>query len=221
MIHIGNDWDGILSGEFRQEYYNNLRQFLDMEYDRYTVYPERSDIFNALKYTPYNKVKAVIIGQDPYPNPGQAHGLCFSVQPGVSKPRSLLNIFKELNEETGTEIPESGYLLPWAEQGVLLLNTILTVRQGAPKSHKNKGWENLTNQIIEILNKKTEPVVFILWGVNARSKKTLITNPRHLILESTHPSPRAAYQGFFGCGHFNKTNEFLKKHGVAQINWKL
>ena len=218
MVNIGNDWDALLAAEFEKDYYKALRDFLIAEYRNHTVYPDMHDIFNALKLTPYNKVKAVILGQDPYHGPGQAHGLCFSVQKGVAKPPSLVNIFKELNTETGMAIPKDGYLVPWAEQGVLLLNTALTVRQGEANSHKGHGWETLTDRIIEHLNAREDPLVFILWGGNARTKKALIKAPLHLVLESAHPSPLSAQSGFFGNGHFNKTNEFLKQFD-KRIYW--
>ena len=179
------------------------------------------DIFNALKYTPYEDVKVVILGQDPYHGPGQAHGLCFSVKKGVEPPPSLKNIFKEIEAELNIPTPPHGELTDWAKQGVLLLNTVLTVRQGMPNSHKAKGWEILTDRIIELLNARTEPIVFLLWGANARSKKKLITNPAHLVLETVHPSPLSAYNGFFGCRHFSKCNEILEKSGQTPIDWNL
>ena len=178
-----------------------------------------NDIFNALKFTSYENTRVVILGQDPYHGEGQAHGLCFSVKPGVKFPPSLKNIFKELNDEYGIKEPSSGELTGWAKQGVLLLNTTLTVREAAPASHKGRGWETLTDRIISLMNEKIEPVVFILWGGHARAKKALITNPRHLILESAHPSPLSAYNGFFGCGHFKLANEFLEKNAQAAVDW--
>ncbi|MHC6202989.1 uracil-DNA glycosylase [Breznakiellaceae bacterium SP9] len=217
MVNIGNDWDELLAAEFEKDYYKALRDFLIAEYRDHTVYPDMHDIFNALKLTPYSNVKAVILGQDPYHGPGQAHGLCFSVQKGLTKPPSLVNIFKELNVETGMAIPKDGYLVPWAEQGVLLLNTVLTVRQGEANSHKGRGWETLTDRIIELLNAREDPLVFILWGGNARTKKALIKAPAHLVLESAHPSPLSV-SGFFGNGHFNKANEFLKQFDKC-IDW--
>jgi uracil-DNA glycosylase len=220
MVHIGNDWDALLKEEFEQAYYLKLRQFLKAEYARSTIYPDMHDIFNALKYTPYEKVKAVILGQDPYHGPGQAHGLCFSVKRGVEKPPSLVNIFKELQNETGDAPPRDGYLIPWAERGVLLLNTVLTVRRGAANSHKGKGWEMLTDRIIELLNDREDSMVFLLWGANARSKAPLIDNPAHLVLEAPHPSPLSAHYGFFGCGHFKAANEFLAERGGV-IDWKI
>ena len=221
MVHIGNDWDEILSGEFEKDYYLKLRDFLIGEYRSTAVYPEMGDIFNALKFTAYHDVKVVILGQDPYHEPGQAHGMAFSVKPGVTPPPSLVNIFKELKEDLGTDIPKTGYLVPWAEQGVLLLNTVLTVRAHAANSHRGKGWEVLTDRIISLLNEREEPVVFILWGRNAREKKDLITNGRHLILEGAHPSPLSAYNGFFGGRYFSKANEFLEANGKEPVDWSL
>jgi uracil-DNA glycosylase len=220
MVQLGNDWDTLLKDEFEKEYYLRLRQFLKSEYAKTTVYPDMHDIFNALKYTPYENVKVVILGQDPYHGPGQAHGLCFSVKKGVEKPPSLVNIFKELSDEMGIAPPGDGYLAPWAERGVLLLNTVLTVRRGAANSHKGKGWEILTDRIIELLNDRAEPMVFLLWGANARSKKALIDNPAHLVLEAPHPSPLSAHYGFFGCGHFQSADAFLAEHGGA-IDWTI
>ena len=208
MVHLGNDWDEILAGEFEQDYYKRIRYWLKKEYAEQTIYPAAENIFNALRYTPYSKVKAVILGQDPYHGPGQAHGLCFSVQPGVQPPPSLQNIFKEL-------------LTKWAERGVLMLNTTLTVRRGQANSHKNLGWTTFTDHIIEKLNEHEQPIVFLLWGGNARSKKKLITAPQHLVLESVHPSPLSAYNGFFGCKHFSKCNAFLEAHGIDPIDWDL
>lgn len=219
MVHIGNDWDNVLKEEFESAYYLKLREFLKKEYFSATVYPPMEDIFNALRYTSYADTKVVILGQDPYHGKGQAHGLCFSVKEGTPPPPSLKNIFKELHNELGIEEPKTGELVGWTKQGVLLLNTTLTVREASPQSHKGQGWEILTDKIIELLNKKENPVVFMLWGANARAKKALISNPKHLILECAHPSPLSAYNGFFGCGHFIKANEFLKSSGVNTINW--
>lgn len=223
MVNIGNDWDDVLAGEFDKEYYRKLRAFLIEEYRNHTVYPDMNDIFNALKYTPYSKVKAVILGQDPYHEPGQAHGMAFSVRDGTEQPPSLVNIFKELQEDTGIArpAPDHGCLIPWAEEGVLLLNTVLTVREHEANSHKGKGWEQFTDRIIELLNERPEPVVFILWGRNARDKKALITEGRHLILEGAHPSPLSAYNGFFGGRYFSRTNEFLAEQGTGEINWEI
>ena len=219
MVHIGNDWDSLLSNEFEKDYYLSLREFLKTEYFSRKIYPPMHDIFNALKYTMYKDARVVILGQDPYHGEGQAHGLCFSVKSGVPHPPSLKNIFKELNDSLGITPPTSGELVGWARQGVLLLNTTLTVREGAPQSHKGKGWEILTDRIIELMNEKERPVVFILWGGNARAKKSLISNKKHLILECAHPSPLSAYAGFFGCDHFAKANKYLESVGEAPIDW--
>ncbi len=219
MVNIGNDWDGLLKEEFTSKYYLNLREFLKSEYSSRRIYPPMNDIYNALRYTPYEKVRAVILGQDPYHGPAQAHGLCFSVKRGVAAPPSLKNIFKELKAEYGMEEPECGELTGWAKQGVLLLNTTLTVREGQPQSHKGRGWEILTDRIISLLNERSEPIVFMLWGANARSKASLITNSRHLVLECAHPSPLSAYNGFFGCGHFRRANEFLSANSLSVIDW--
>lgn len=221
MVNIGNDWDEILKGEFEKEYYLELRKFLKYEYKTAVVYPSMYDIFNALKYTAYKDVKAVIIGQDPYHGPGQAHGLCFSVKKGVAVPPSLMNIYKELNSDIGFKIPDHGNLQSWAEQGVLLLNAVLTVRAGAANSHKGKGWEIFTDTVIKHLNDKDEPLVFLLWGANAKAKSSMITNPKHLILTAAHPSPLSAYNGFFGCRHFSKTNLFLISNGREKIDWSI
>ena len=219
MLSLGNDWDKLLEAEFKKEYYLNLREYLKAEYSSHKIYPSMYDIYNALKYTSCRDTRVVILGQDPYHGEGQAHGLCFSVKRGVEPPPSLKNIFKELNTEYDIPAPECGELTGWAKQGVLLLNTTLTVRAGSPQSHKGQGWEILTDKIIEILNAKQSPVVFILWGSNARSKKNIITNPIHLVLESAHPSPLSAYNGFFGCNHFTKTNAFLRAKGIPEIDW--
>ena len=211
MVHIGNDWDDILRGEFEKRYYQELRQFLISEYRSRPIYPDMYDIFNALKMTPYHSVKAVILGQDPYHQPGEAHGLCFSVKKGIRIPPSLRNIYKELYNDTGIVPPDHGCLESWAKNGVLLLNAVLTVRQGQPNSHKGKGWEIFTDTVISHLNRREQPMVFILWGNNARAKKQLITNPSHLIIEGMHPSPFSADRGFFGGRYFSRTNEFLKE----------
>ncbi len=221
MVHIGNDWDTVLQGEFDKEYYRTLRRFLISEYRTRTIYPSMYDIFNALKYTPYRDVRAVIIGQDPYHGPGQAHGLCFSVNKGIEVPPSLVNIYKELHDDTGFQIPDHGCLTDWAEHGVLLLNAVLTVRAGAANSHKGMGWEIFTDTVIRHLNDRQEPIVFLLWGANARAKQVLITNPRHLVLTAPHPSPLSAHRGFFGCRHFSKANEFLRKNGQPEIDWTI
>ncbi len=219
LVRIGNDWDGLLLPEFESEYYLTLREFLKEEYRTKRVYPDMNDIFNALRYTSYADARVVILGQDPYHGQGQAHGLCFSVRRGVKKPPSLVNIFKELAAEYGISEPKSGELVGWARQGVLLLNTTLTVREGAPMSHKGRGWEILTDRIITLLSERDKPCVFMLWGSHARSKRQLIKNGRHLILESAHPSPLSAYGGFFGNGHFILANEFLVKNFLSPIDW--
>jgi uracil-DNA glycosylase len=219
MFSLGNDWDAVLSLEFEKDYYLKLREFLKSEYSTGRIYPPMNDIYNALRYTTYAEARVVILGQDPYHGPGQAHGLCFSVKPGVALPPSLKNIFKELADEVGMDMPTSGELSGWAHQGVLLLNTTLTVREGQPQSHKGRGWEILTDRIISAMNEKETPVVFMLWGTNARAKRSLITNKRHLVLECAHPSPLSAYNGFFGCGHFKKANEFLEANGLLPIDW--
>lgn len=221
MVHLGNEWDEILREEFESDYYRRIRAILKKEYAEYEIYPPKEDIFNALRYTSYSDVKAVLLGQDPYHGPGQAHGLCFSVRPGVEPPPSLKNIFRELETDMGLEPPTSGCLTPWAQEGVLLLNTTLTVRRGQANSHKNLGWTQFTDAVIRKLNDRAQPIVFLLWGGNARSKRELITNPQHLVLETVHPSPLSAYNGFFGCRHFSQCNEFLMKHGIAPIDWTL
>lgn len=219
MVNIGNDWDKLLSEEFQKEYYLRLRAFLAHEYKTGTIYPDMYDIFNALKFTAYSNVKVVIIGQDPYHGEGQAHGLSFSVMPPVPPPPSLKNIYKEIENELGTPPRNDGDLTHWAKQGVLLLNTVLTVRAGLANSHRGVGWEIFTDKIIALLNEHKEPIVFMLWGNNAKSKKSLITNPNHLILTAAHPSPFSAYHGFFGCGHFKACNDFLVKNGQEPIKW--
>ena len=221
MVQLGNEWDEIIGAEFEKPYYKELRAFLKTEYLSRKIYPDMHDIFNALKFTPYNSVKAVILGQDPYHGEGQAHGLCFSVKKGVTPPPSLVNIFKELKADLGIEIASHGELTDWAKNGVLLLNTALTVREASPNSHRGKGWEIFTDAVISALNEKNDPIVFILWGANAKAKASLITNPIHLKLTATHPSPLSAYNGFFGCKHFSKTNEFLIKNGKDAIDWSL
>ncbi|NLP46934.1 MAG: uracil-DNA glycosylase [Epulopiscium sp.] len=221
MIEFNNDWDTLLEEEFEKEYYLNLREFLKYEYSHYTIYPDMYDIFNALKTTAYKDVKVVILGQDPYHGPNQSHGLAFSVKPGVRIPPSLLNIYKELHKELGCYIPDNGYLIPWAKQGVLLLNTVLTVRAGMANSHRGKGWEQFTDRIITLLNHREEPIVFLLWGNPAKKKMEFITNKNHRILTTVHPSPLSASRGFFGCNHFMKTNEILKQLGHDPIDWQI
>ena len=220
-MHIGNEWDALLADEIRKDYYLQLREFLKQEYSTYRIYPPMEDIFNALRHTSYSDVRAVILGQDPYHGAGQAHGMCFSVRKGTPPPPSLQNIFKEIKAELGYDPPSHGELTAWADSGVLLLNTVLTVREGQANSHRGKGWEKFTDRIIQLLNERQQPIVFLLWGGNARSKAGLITNPTHLVLQCAHPSPLSAYNGFFGCGHFVKANEFLVQHGMQPINWKL
>lgn len=207
-------------GEFEKEYYLNLREYLKQEYSIHVIYPEMHDIFNALKSTPYEKVNVVILGQDPYHEPGQAHGLCFSVKHGIQKPPSLLNIFEELKSDLGILPPLDGCLEDWAKSGVLLLNTVLTVRKGQANSHKGKGWEHFTDRVITVLNERERPMVFILWGAHAQAKETMITNPNHLILKSAHPSPLSAYKGFWGGRYFSKTNQFLSQFG-EQVDWTI
>ncbi len=219
MIKITQEWDEILQEEFSSDSYLRLRGFLKAEYSSRTIYPSMYDIFNSMKLTPFGEIKAVILGQDPYHEKGQAMGLSFSVPKGVEKPPSLCNIFKELHDETGMEIPQSGDLTGWAKQGVLLLNTVLTVREHSANSHRNQGWEQFTDGIIKKISEKREGVVFLLWGGNARSKKPLIDCSKHLVLECAHPSPLSAYNGFFGCGHFIKANEYLIKHGKLPVDW--
>ncbi|HSW35044.1 MAG TPA: uracil-DNA glycosylase [Candidatus Limnocylindrales bacterium] len=220
-MQLGNDWDDLLKDEFTKEYYLQLRQFLKKEYGTKTVYPNMYKIFEALRKTAYQDTKAVILGQDPYHQPNQAHGLAFSVQYGVDIPPSLLNIYKEMMEDLGCYIPNHGCLDSWAQQGVLLLNTSLTVAANAAASHRNKGWEPFTDQVIRLLDGKDTPVVFLLWGNHAKSKVTLITNPANLILTSAHPSPLSASRGFFGCRHFSKANWFLKQTGQSEIDWQI
>ena len=219
MIKITEEWDEILKDEFASPSYLKLREFLKTEYSSHVVYPSMYDIFNSMKKTAFGEIKVVILGQDPYHERGQAMGLSFSVPKGIEKPPSLVNIFKEIKAETGDDMPESGDLTGWAEQGVLLLNTVLTVREHAANSHRGKGWEEFTDGIIKKISSERENVVFLLWGGNARSKKPLIDTGKHLVLECAHPSPLSAYNGFFGCGHFIKANEYLIKHGKLPIEW--
>lgn len=221
MMHIGNEWDALLADEIKKDYYLKLREFLKREYSAYRIYPPMNDIFNALRRTSYSDVKAVILGQDPYHGAGQAHGMCFSVKKGTPPPPSLQNIFKELKADLNIDPPNHGELTGWADSGVLLLNTVLTVREGLANSHKGQGWEKFTDRIIQLLNQREQPMVFLLWGGNARAKAALITNPDHLVLQCAHPSPLSAFNGFFGCRHFSKTNEFLKSRGIEPINWQL
>ena len=218
---IDNDWLEPLSAEFKKPYYAGLYKFVNEEYNRYTIYPPKQDVFAAYSRTPLAKVKVLILGQDPYHEPNQAHGLCFSVNPGIDIPPSLLNIYKELHDDIGFTIPESGCLTKWADQGVMLLNTVLTVRAHQANSHQGKGWEQFTDATIAALNKQDRPIVFMLWGRYARQKAAMLDNPRHLVLEAAHPSPLSAYKGFFGCRHFSKANDFLVANGVEPIDWRL
>lgn len=216
-----NDWVEFLNPELKKPYYLELRKFLVDEYRSRQIFPDMYDIFNALHYTSYHDTKVVILGQDPYHGDGQAHGLSFSVKPGVKAPPSLVNIFKELKEDLGCEIPNNGCLKPWTQQGVLLLNTVLTVRAHQANSHRNMGWEKFTDRIIEILNEREKPIAFVLWGAPARKKKKMITNPKHFIVESAHPSPLSAFNGFFGSRPFSKVNAFLEAVGEKPINWQI
>lgn len=218
---IGNKWDKLLEEEYQKEYFLTLTNFVKEEYKSKTVYPKQTNIFNAFRYTDFDNVKVVILGQDPYHGPNQAEGLSFSVSNEVLKPPSLKNIFKELESDLGIPFPKKNSLKPWAKEGVLLLNAVLTVEEHTPTSHKGKGWEVFTDEVIKIINMKRTPVVFILWGNYAREKKKLITNPIHYVIESAHPSPFSAYNGFFGSKPFSKTNEFLKKNNVQEINWNI
>lgn len=221
MIEFHNDWDALLAPEFEKEYYKNLRAFLKSEYSHYEVYPDMYHIFHALQMTPCAATRAVILGQDPYHEPGQAHGLCFSVMRGVPQPPSLQNIYKELKADLGITPPSHGCLDAWAEQGILLLNTTLTVRRGQANSHRGHGWDIFTDAVIRCLNEADHPIAFILWGSNARAKKQLITNPLHGIFESAHPSPLSAHNGFFGSRPFSRVNAFLEKNGIPPIDWRV
>ncbi|GAA6324550.1 uracil-DNA glycosylase [Fusobacterium ulcerans] len=221
MVNLNNDWDEILKDEFEKEYYQKLRKFLITEYKSETIYPKMENIFSALKLTSYKDCKVLILGQDPYHGPNQAHGLAFSVNIGIKTPPSLQNMYKELRDELGLYVPNNGYLVPWAEQGILLLNTALTVRAGAANSHSKVGWEIFTDSIIKYLNDREDSVIFVLWGGNARKKKAFINTDRHYILEAAHPSPLSAHNGFFGCGHFKKINEILSSLGKKEINWQI
>ena len=220
MVKLHNDWDELLAAEFQKDYYQNLRQFLKQAYSTQTVYPNMFDIFNALKLTAYADVKAVIVGQDPYINPGEAHGLAFSVCPGAKTPPSLANIFKELSVDMGCTIPNNGHLVHWANQGVLLLNTVLTVQAGKSRSHAGQGWERFTDAVLEILNGRQQPMAFLLWGRDAQAKGRIIDGKHHLILQAAHPSPLAGGR-FFGCRHFSKTNTFLQENKMDVIDWQI
>lgn len=221
MSQITNDWLKPLEPEFKKEYYRDLFYKVKDEYSKYPVYPNSDDIFNAFHLTPFSKVKVVVIGQDPYHEPGQAHGLSFSVKPGIDVPPSLVNIYKELHDDIGINIPNNGYLEKWAKEGVLLLNTILTVRAHQAMSHSSFGWQKFTDAAIKALNEENRPIVFMLWGKPAGQKEPMLTNPNHLILKAPHPSPLSAYRGFFGCKHFSKANEFLVAHGEEPIDWQI
>lgn len=221
MSMITNDWLEPLSSEFRKGYYSQLYNFVKDEYSKTVVYPPAEDIFNAFHFTPLKDVKVLLLGQDPYHNEHQAHGLSFSVQPGQDIPPSLVNIYKELHDDLGCYIPNNGYLKKWADQGVLLLNTVLTVRAHQANSHQGHGWEQFTDAVIQAVNAQDRPIVYMLWGAPARRKKAMLTNPKHLILEAPHPSPLSAYRGFFGCKHFSKANDFLKASGLEPIDWQI
>lgn len=221
MGAIQNDWLGPLSAEFKKPYYAKLYQTIREEYSTRQIFPPADEIFTAFEMTPLSDVKVVILGQDPYHGDGQAHGLCFSVKPDVETPPSLVNMYKELNSDLGCYIPNNGYLTKWAKQGVLMLNTVLTVRAHQANSHRGIGWEEFTDAAIKALNEQDRPIVYLLWGKPAQTKKTMLNNPKHLILEAPHPSPLSAYRGFFGCQHFSKTNEFLKINGLEPIDWQI
>ena len=221
MGAIDNDWLEAIGDEFKKSYYADLYRFVKEEYTNYVIYPNADDIFNAFHFTPLKDVKVVILGQDPYHNVGQAHGLCFSVKPEVEIPPSLVNIYQELHDDLGCKIPNNGYLEKWARQGVLMLNTVLTVRAHQAGSHQGKGWEQFTDAVIEAVNAQDRPIVSILWGKPAKMKKKMLTNPNHLILEAPHPSPLSAYRGFFGSRPFSQTNEFLESHGLTAIDWQI
>lgn len=221
MAAINNDWLDALKGEFRKPYYKSLFETVTKEYQTYKIFPPADDIFNAFHLTPLKEVKVVILGQDPYHGDGQAHGLCFSVKPDVQIPPSLVNIYQELHDDLGCRIPSHGYLTKWAEQGVLMLNTVLTVRAHQANSHRGIGWEEFTDAAIKVLNEQDRPIVFILWGRPAQMKRKMLNNPKHMILEAPHPSPLSSYRGFFGSRPFSQTNQFLGAHGVKEIDWQI
>lgn len=221
MPPITNDWLEPLQGEFRKPYYKELYQKVMEEYSKYAIYPPADDVFNAFHYTPLSNVKVVILGQDPYHGTGQAHGLCFSVNKEIDIPPSLVNIYKELQDDLNCRIPNNGYLEKWARQGVLLLNTVLTVRAHQALSHRGIGWEEFTDAVIDVVNRQNRPIVYLLWGKPAQMKKKMLNNPKHLVLEAPHPSPLSAYRGFFGCKHFSQANEFLKANGETPIDWQI
>lgn len=218
-ININEEWKNALSEEFEKPYFKKLWEQVSEEYKVNEIFPPKEDIFNAFNYAPLSKVKCVIIGQDPYHNVGQAHGLCFSVKPGIAIPPSLVNIYKELHDDTGFQIPDNGYLEKWAKQGILMLNTVLTVRAHEANSHKGLGWEKFTDAVIKVLNEQDRPIVYLLWGAPAQKKAAKVDNPKHLLLKAPHPSPLSSYRGFFGCKHFSKTNEFLVENGLQAIEW--
>lgn len=222
MVEFNNEWDELLKDEFTKDYYLKLRQILISEYRTQRIFPGMYDIFNALKLTSYNDVKCVIIGQDPYHGEGQAHGLSFSVRKGIAPPPSLVNIFKEIRDDLGIDnLGKHGELTQWAKSGVLLLNSVLTVRANQARSHRGLGWEEFTTDVIKLLNMREKPMVFMLWGADAKAKQQFITNPKHLVLKSAHPSPLSAYNGFFGCRHFSQANEFLRSNGMSEIDWSI
>lgn len=221
MVFFENGWDEILSEEFEKDYFKTIIDKVEREYNTCRVYPARNKIFSSFKLTDFKDVKVVILGQDPYHGEGQAHGLCFSVMPGVPVPPSLVNIFKEIVSDVGGFVPDNGYLIPWAKQGVLLLNTVLTVKEGLPNSHRSLGWEEFTDAVIKKLNESKRRIVFMLWGNNAKQKAPLIDTTKHTILYAAHPSPLSATHGFFGCKHFSKANEVLKSQGDTPINWQI
>ncbi len=221
MGAIENDWLEVLTPEFKKPYYRKLYEFVKKEYNSTQIFPPSDEIFTAFNLTPLKSVKVVIIGQDPYHNDGQAHGLCFSVRPPVESPPSLQNIYKELQDDLGCYIPNNGYLVKWAKQGVLMLNTVLTVRAHQANSHHGQGWEEFTDAAIRALNEQNSPIVFLLWGRPAQMKRSMLNNPAHLVLEAPHPSPLSAYRGFLGCKHFSKTNEFLERNGLTPIDWQI
>lgn len=220
-ININEEWKNALEEEFEKPYFKKLWEQVSEEYITNEIFPPVEDVFNAFNYTPLSKVKCVIIGQDPYHNVGQAHGLCFSVKPGVAIPPSLVNIYKELHDDIGFQIPDNGYLEKWAKQGILMLNTVLTVRAHEANSHKGMGWEKFTDAVIKVINEQDRPIVYLLWGAPAQKKAAKVDNPKHLLLKAPHPSPLSSYRGFFGCKHFSKTNEFLEKNGLEPIEWSL
>lgn len=221
MAMLQNDWLEAVGGEFKKPYYTDLYKFVKEEYSNEIVYPPSDDIFNAMHLTPLSEVKVLILGQDPYHNQGQAHGLCFSVQPDVAIPPSLKNIYKELQSDLGCAIPNNGYLVKWAKQGILMLNTVLTVRAHNPLSHQGKGWEQFTDAIIEAVNAQDRPIVYMLWGKPAQRKASMLNNPKHLVLKAAHPSPLSASHGFFGCKHFSQANQFLEENGMQPIDWQI